>query len=177
MHHVSCQVSSIRKSKTDEKKFYIFTGTKTLNLRALTREDRNAWLDSLLASKDLLSKFPIPHGLLLPYEGKTIPTNKLRCRLVEEGLSDTAVTECENIMKSEFVKLQEQVKYLQQNYLGLIEKLRLIEVGSSTSRKSSFSFRLSRKVQLLETLYFLMFHLMKIISKLMCLLNPYSFSG
>jgi hypothetical protein len=41
-------------------------------------------------------------------------------------------------MKSEFVELQKQVKYLQRNYLGLVEKLRLIEVGSSIPRESLF---------------------------------------
>jgi oxysterol-binding protein 1 len=45
-------VSSIRASKSDDEMLYIFSGTKTLHLRCETEEDRNAWIDALLAAKD-----------------------------------------------------------------------------------------------------------------------------
>eukprot|EP00250_Pteridium_aquilinum_P015978 c22870_g1_i1 orf=540-3050(+) len=121
------KVSSIRKSKSDDKKFYIFTGTKTLHLRAETRDDRTVWLDSLQAAKDLFPKIPFAPGLILPFEEITISTSKLRTRLIEEGLSGNVVTECEKIMMSEFLVLQDQLKALQQNHVSLIDRMRLLE--------------------------------------------------
>ena len=122
------QISSIRKSKSDDKKLYIFTGTKTLHLRAENREDRSVWLDSLQAAKDLFPKIPIAHGLILPFEEITISTTKLRSHLTEAGLSRKLVEDCEEIMMSEFMELQEQLKALQQNHITLIDRLRLLEV-------------------------------------------------
>ena len=46
------QISSIKASKSDENRFYIFTGIKTLHLRAKIREDRKAWIDVLRAAKE-----------------------------------------------------------------------------------------------------------------------------
>lgn len=41
------QVSTRRASKSDDKKLYVYTGTKTLDMRAETTEDRNLWLQIL----------------------------------------------------------------------------------------------------------------------------------
>lgn len=121
------KVSSIRKSKSDDKKFYIFTGTKTLHLRAETRDDRAIWLDSLQAAKDLFPKIPFVHSLILPFEEITISTSNLRARLMQEGLSGSVVTDCEKIMMSEFSELQAHLKAMQQNHVSLIDRLRLLE--------------------------------------------------
>lgn len=45
--HILFQVSTLRPSDADEKKFYIFSGTKTLHLRAESKEDRTSWLEAL----------------------------------------------------------------------------------------------------------------------------------
>eukprot|EP00249_Psilotum_nudum_P020601 c27775_g1_i1 orf=374-1918(+) len=121
------KVSSIRSSKSDDKKFYLFTGTKTLFLRADTREDRAAWLDALTAAKDLFPKGLTFNNLTLPFEEITVSTERLRNRLVDNGLSDEAVRDCENIMLSEFSELQEQFKFMQQSSVRLIERLRQLE--------------------------------------------------
>lgn len=121
------KVSSIRESKSDDKKFYIFTGTKTLHLRAETRDDRAVWLDSLQAAKDLFPKVPLANDLILPFEEITISTDKLRSRLLEEGLSSDVVNDCERIMLDEFMVLQSQIKALQQKGFSLIERLRHLE--------------------------------------------------
>ncbi|MCO5568032.1 hypothetical protein L7F22_021728 [Adiantum nelumboides] len=121
------KVSSIRKSNSDDKKFYIFTGTKTLHLRAETRDDRAIWLDSLQAAKDMFPKAPFTHGLTLPFEEITISTSKLKERLLQEGLEGHVVADCEQIMMAEFMELQDQLKALQQNHVNLIDRLKLAE--------------------------------------------------
>lgn len=121
------KVSSIRRSKADDKKFYIFTGTKTLHLRAETRDERSVWLDSLQAAKDLFPKCPLSNDLFSPPEEIAISTDKLRARLLKEDLSDEVVNDCEKIMLSEFMELQDQLKALQQNHFILIERVRQLE--------------------------------------------------
>lgn len=121
------KVSSIRKSKSDEKKFYIFTGTKTLHLRAENRDDRAVWLDYLQAAKDLFPKIPAMHPLILPFKEISVSTSKLKARLLEEGLSGNTVMDCEKIMSSEFAKIQAHLKIMQQNQVSLIDRLRLLE--------------------------------------------------
>ena len=97
------------------------------------------WLDSLQAAKDLFPKIPIAHGLILPFEEITISTTKLRSHLTEAGLSRKLVEDCEEIMMSEFMELQEQLKALQQNHITLIDRLRLLEVRILL-HSSHFSF-------------------------------------
>ncbi|KAH7294562.1 hypothetical protein KP509_27G007500 [Ceratopteris richardii] len=121
------KVSSIRKSEADEKKFYIFTGTKTLHLRAETRDDRAIWLDALQAAKDMFPKAPFGHGLASPFDEITISTSKLRERLVQEGLDAHVIEDCEKIMMSEFTELQNHLMTWHQNHVSLIERLRLVE--------------------------------------------------
>ena len=40
-------MSSLRESLADERKLYVYSGTKRLDLRAETAEDRNAWMEAL----------------------------------------------------------------------------------------------------------------------------------
>ncbi|KAJ6999209.1 hypothetical protein NC653_015141 [Populus alba x Populus x berolinensis] len=53
---IHLKVSSIRESRSDDKRFSIFTGTKRLHLRAETREDRLAWMEALQAVKDMFPR-------------------------------------------------------------------------------------------------------------------------
>ncbi|KAJ7514632.1 hypothetical protein O6H91_23G053100 [Diphasiastrum complanatum] len=123
---VHLKVASLRESKSDDKKFYIYTGTKTLHLRAESKEDRTAWLDALRSSKEL---FPNNSsiGSLVPSEDITVSTEKLSARLREEGVSKETIRECEEIVLMEFSRLQQQLNILQQKRLSLIDKLRLLE--------------------------------------------------
>ncbi|KAJ7517667.1 hypothetical protein O6H91_21G034300 [Diphasiastrum complanatum] len=123
---VHLKVASLRESKLDDKKFYIYTGTKTLHLRAESKEDRTAWLDALQSSKEL---FPnnLSFGRLVPCEDITVSTEKLSARLREEGVSKETIRECEQIVLMEFSKLQQQLNVLQQQLVCLIDKLRLLE--------------------------------------------------
>ncbi|KAK9119920.1 hypothetical protein Scep_018013 [Stephania cephalantha] len=123
---IHLKVSSIRASKSDDKRLSIFTGTKTLHLRCLSREDRAAWVEALLATKDLFPR-SLTSNDLAPSEDITISTEKLRSRLVQEGLGEASISECESIMLLEFSQLQNQLKSLQHKHYSLLEKLRQLE--------------------------------------------------
>ena len=121
------QVSSIRESKSDDKRFSIFTGTKRLHLRAETREDRITWMEALQAVKDMFPRMSNSE-LMAPINNVTVSTEKLRQRLLEEGVSEAAIQDSEQIMRSEFSALQTQLVLLKQKQWLLTDTLRLLEV-------------------------------------------------
>ncbi|KAK1313648.1 Oxysterol-binding protein-related protein 1D [Acorus calamus] len=123
---VHLKVSSIRASKTDDKRLSIFSGTKTLHLRCGTREDRGAWIDALHASKDLFPRM-LTSNDFLPSEDVVVSTEKLRDRLLQEGLAETVIKECESIMHCELSEVQNQLKLLQQKHVVLLDMLRQLE--------------------------------------------------
>ncbi|MCI14038.1 oxysterol-binding protein 1C-like, partial [Trifolium medium] len=120
-------VSTIRESRSDDKRFSIFTGTKTLHLKAETREDRVAWLEALHAVKDMFPRMSISE-LMAPVDNLAISTEKLRHRLMQEGVSEAAIQDSEQIMRSEYAALQNQLLLLKQKQLALIDNLRHLEV-------------------------------------------------
>ncbi|KAH7567849.1 hypothetical protein JRO89_XS07G0166400 [Xanthoceras sorbifolium] len=120
------EVSSIRESKSDDKRFSIFTGTKRLHLRAETREDRLAWLEALQAVKDMFPRMSNSE-LLAPIDNIHLSTEKLRQRLIEEGVRDEAIQDSEQIMRTEFSALQNQLLLLKQKQWLLIDTLRQLE--------------------------------------------------
>lgn len=101
---IHLKVSSVRASKSDDKRLSIFSGTKTLHLRCISRDDRAAWIESLLAAKD---KFPrLSTGDLASSEDMVISTDKLRARLSQEGITEEVIKDCESIMLGELAALQ-----------------------------------------------------------------------
>lgn len=141
------QVSSLRVSRSDDKKFYIYTGTKTLHLRAETIADRSDWFQVLSAAKDLFPRTPMLMGVVAPFEEITISTEKLREKLLECGLTEEKVKECEDVMLAEFSDVKEQLKVMQQRRLTLLERLRLLEV----------------RFLLLKNLYYVLTHVVTIV--------------
>ncbi|KAL6644146.1 hypothetical protein ACP70R_018912 [Stipagrostis hirtigluma subsp. patula] len=123
---IHLKVSSIRASKSDDKRLYIFSGTKTLHLRCDTEEDRNAWIDALLAAKD---RFPrsLTSNDFGPVADIILSTEKLRARLLQEGLSETVIKECESIMMTELLELHNQINSQRQQHSVLIDRLRQLE--------------------------------------------------
>lgn len=124
---VHLKVSSIRESKSDDKRFSIFTGTKTLHLRTDAREDRAAWIEALGAAKDQFPSISASSNFLLPIQEISVSTEQLRCRLQEEGLNEEAIRDCEEIMLSEFSELQNQLRFLEQKRFNLLDTLRQLE--------------------------------------------------
>ncbi|GFP88324.1 oxysterol-binding protein-related protein 1d [Phtheirospermum japonicum] len=123
---VHLKVSSVRASKSDDKRLYIYTGTKTLHLRCQSKEDRASWIEALMVAKD---KFPrlLTSNELAPSEEIVISTEKLRSRLTQEGINETVVKDCESIMLGEIGLLQDQMKNLQLKHVLLLDTLRRLE--------------------------------------------------
>lgn len=129
------QVSSIRESGSDDKRFYIFTGTKKLHLRAESREDRVTWLEALQTVKDMFPRISNSE-LMAPVDNLAVSTEKLRQRLLEEGIDEAAIQDSEQIMKDEFASLHSQLLLLKQKHCFLMDTLRNLEVHVKSSRKS-----------------------------------------
>ncbi|CAN1731659.1 Oxysterol-binding protein-related protein 1C [Linum perenne] len=117
---VHLKVSTIRESRSDDKRFSIFTGTKRLHLRAETREDRLAWMEALQAVKDLFPRISNSE-LMAPVDNVAVSTEKLRQRLEEEGVREEVIQESEQIMRSEFTGLQNQIELLKQKHTEKVD--------------------------------------------------------
>ncbi|XP_012479282.2 oxysterol-binding protein-related protein 1D [Gossypium raimondii] len=123
---IHLKVSSIRASKSDDKRLTIFTGTKTLHLRCVSREDRTAWIEALLAAKDLFPRV-LSSNDFQPSEDVVISTDKLRSRLLQEGIGEAVIKDCESIMLLELSEMQNQLKALQRKHIKLLDTLRQLE--------------------------------------------------
>ncbi|KAI3460605.1 hypothetical protein Pfo_017268 [Paulownia fortunei] len=123
---VHLKVSSIRESRSDDRRFSIFTGTKRLHLRAESREDRMAWMEALQAVKDMFPRMSNSE-LMAPVNNVAVSTERLRQRLLEEGVSEAAIQDSEQIVKNEFASLQNQLMLLRQKYWLLMDTLRQLE--------------------------------------------------
>lgn len=121
------KVSSIRESRSDDKRFSIYTGTKRLHLRAETREDRMAWMDALQAVKDMFPRMSNSE-LMAPVDNLAMSTQKLRQRLQQEGISEGVIQDSEQIMRVEFAEIQKQLVLLKQKQWMFIDNLRQLEV-------------------------------------------------
>ncbi|KAL2233678.1 oxysterol-binding protein-related protein 1D [Sesamum indicum] len=123
---IHLKVSSLRASKSDDKRLSIFTGTKTLHLHCQSKEDRASWIEALLVAKD---KFPrlLTSNELAPSEEFVVSTEKLRSRLMQEGISEIVVKDCESIMLGEVALMQNHLKTLQLKHILLLDTLRRLE--------------------------------------------------
>ncbi|PIA27181.1 hypothetical protein AQUCO_08200003v1 [Aquilegia coerulea] len=122
---VHLKVSSIRESKSDDKRFSIFTGTKRVHLRAETQDDRATWMETLQAMKDMFPR--MSNCELMTPVANVVSTEKLRQRLLEEGVNEAAIQDSEQIMRSEFSALQNELVLLKQKHSVLIDTLRHLE--------------------------------------------------
>uniref|UniRef100_A0A1J3K2R8 Oxysterol-binding protein-related protein 2A n=1 Tax=Noccaea caerulescens TaxID=107243 RepID=A0A1J3K2R8_NOCCA len=128
---VHLKVSSFRESKSDDRKFYIFTATKTLHLRTDSISDRAAWLQALASTKCI---FPLrslngDFSFMSPKD-LSISTERLKKRLQEAGMSQNLVKECEQIMLSEFSEMHGQIKLLHEERTDLFDALKQLEAAN-----------------------------------------------
>jgi len=123
----SKQVSSFRESRSDDRRFYIFTATKTLHLRTANKQERQLWIEALASTRSL---FSLRSWSASP-ASLSISTDRLKRRLAEEGASESLVKDCEQIMLSEFSKIQGQLKSLCAERSNLLDTLRQLEVTSA----------------------------------------------
>ncbi|KAF5935719.1 hypothetical protein HYC85_026848 [Camellia sinensis] len=75
---VNLKVSSFRESKSDDKRFYIFTATKTLHLRTSSKQERVAWIQALVSSRNLFSLRELNDSLSLAPNDISVSTEKLK---------------------------------------------------------------------------------------------------
>ncbi|KAL8167024.1 hypothetical protein V2J09_008523 [Rumex salicifolius] len=122
---VHLKVSSIRESRSDDKRFSIFTGTKRLHLRAECREDRAAWMDALHVVKGMFPRM-VNSEIMSPIDD-FVSTEKLRQRLQEEGVGESAIEGSEKIMRGEFASMQKKLVLLKQKQSQLVDTLRHLE--------------------------------------------------
>ncbi|KHN09795.1 Oxysterol-binding protein-related protein 2A [Glycine soja] len=123
-------ISSFRESKSDDRRFYIFTATKTLHLRTDSRKDRVAWIQALVSTRGLYPLRPLSDHLSLAPNHISVSTEGLKKRLLEEGSSESLAKDCEQIMLAEFSELQEQLQILCQERMNLLDTIRQLEAAN-----------------------------------------------
>lgn len=116
-------------NKSDGRRLSISTGTKTLHLLCQSKEDRTSWIEVLLIGKDKFSKLSTDNDLALPDE-IIVSTEKLRSRLMQDGISEAIVEECESIMQGELALIKNQLEALQIKHIFLLNSLKRLEVQS-----------------------------------------------
>lgn len=84
-------------------------------------------MDALQAVKELFPRMSNSE-LMAPMDFLSVSTDRIRQRLLSEGVSETAIQDTENIMKTEFAALQNQLLLLKQKQWQLIDTLRHLEV-------------------------------------------------
>ena len=97
-------------------------------MRTDSKRDRVAWIQALVSTRSLLPLRPLNDNLSLVPHDLSISTNRLKKRLLEEGISDNLVKDCEEIMLSEFEEIQGQLKVLCEERSNLLDTLRQLEV-------------------------------------------------
>uniref|UniRef100_A0ACD5WK91 Uncharacterized protein n=1 Tax=Avena sativa TaxID=4498 RepID=A0ACD5WK91_AVESA len=117
---VHLKISSFRESKSDDKRFYIITPTKTLQLRTISPKDRVAWIEALVSARRESS--PI-EGLLYDQSEASFSTDRLRNRMHAEGLGEEVIKDCEQIVHSEFSQYYTQMKQRCEEYLSFLGSL------------------------------------------------------
>ncbi|XP_043716326.1 oxysterol-binding protein-related protein 2A-like [Telopea speciosissima] len=127
---VHLKISSFRESRSDDRRFYIFTATKTLHLRTNSKKDRGAWINALISTRNLFSLKPLNDKLSHISNDLSVSTEKLRNRLLEDGINEVLIQDCEQIMQSEFSELQGQFKLLCEERSNLLDTLRQLEAAN-----------------------------------------------
>lgn len=93
-------------------------------------EDKATWVEAMMAVKDMYPRLPNAE-IMAPVVSVVISTEKLRQRLLQEGVSEDTIKESEDIMRTELSKLHKHIVALKQKQFMLIDTLRHLEVGIS----------------------------------------------
>lgn len=98
------QVSTMRESRGEDTKFYIFSGTKTLHLRAESKEARVHWMEALQAYKESFTT--VPAVVESPSEGlafSPVSTQRLRGHLAALGVPEAGILQAEDIVRQDIM--------------------------------------------------------------------------
>ncbi|XP_047982820.1 oxysterol-binding protein-related protein 2A isoform X2 [Salvia hispanica] len=133
---VHLKISSFRESKSDDRRFYIFTATKTLHLRTSSKKERVAWIEALNSTRSLFSLRPRADNTPLLARELSVSTERLKLRLLEEGVGEGVVNDCEQIVLSEFSGVQGQFQLLCEERSNLLDTLRQLEAANIEAEAS-----------------------------------------
>lgn len=118
---VHLKISSFRESNSDDKKFYIFSPTKTLHLRTNSKDDRMAWIEALVSAR---SKISMNDKSAIVHNDISFSTKKLRDRMLSDNIDESIVKDCEQIMQSEFSEFHRQLKLQHEEHLHMVNTFR-----------------------------------------------------
>ncbi|XP_076957778.1 oxysterol-binding protein-related protein 1C-like [Bidens hawaiensis] len=116
------KVSSIRESRSDARRFSIYTGTNRLHLRANNQEDQKEWMEALKTAKQMFPRMSNRELINTMSTEITVSTELLRARLLKEGVNEEIVQDAEKIMMSEFSDMQSQLAVLRKKLRILIDR-------------------------------------------------------
>ncbi|KAF5729866.1 oxysterol-binding protein-related protein 2A isoform X4 [Tripterygium wilfordii] len=132
---VHLKIASFRESKSDDRRFYIFTATKTLHLRTDSTRDREAWIQALASTRSFIPLRSLNNLSLLPKD-LSISTERLKERLLEEGINENLVKDCEQIMLSEFSEIHGHLDILCEERSNLVDTIRQLEAANIEAETS-----------------------------------------
>ena len=92
-------------------------------------------MDALQAVKDMFPRMSNSE-LMAPVDNVVVSTEKLRQLLLEEGASEAAIQDSEQIMRNEFAAMQNQLMLLRQKHWLLLDTLRQLEVHVMIRRRN-----------------------------------------
>ncbi|KAL6857039.1 hypothetical protein ACP4OV_018421 [Aristida adscensionis] len=121
---VIIKVSAFRESKSDDRRFYIFSPTKTLHLKTDSKDDRVAWIEALILARSVYSLRSLSGRATFVQSDVSISTARLRDRMHQEGLNESLIQDCEKIVISEFSSYRKQLKLRYEDYLSLFGSCR-----------------------------------------------------
>ncbi|GMH09520.1 hypothetical protein Nepgr_011361 [Nepenthes gracilis] len=145
---VHLKVLSFRESRSDDRRFYIFTATKTLHLRTNSRIEKVAWVEALASGRSVFSIKSLNDNFSVSPNNISVSTERLKRRLAEEGANDSLVKDCEQIMLSEFSEIQGQLRVLcieRSNLLDTIRQLEAANIGAEASEIHDSEYQLTKQ--------------------------------
>lgn len=86
------------------------------------------WMEAMMAAKNMYPRLPTTTEITSSSVSVVISTDKLRQRLLQEGVNEIAIRECEDIMRAELFQLHTYIVALKQKQLLLTDTLRNLEV-------------------------------------------------
>lgn len=107
-------------SKSDDRRFYIFSPTKTLYLKTDSKDDRVAWIEALISARSAYSLGSLSRKISFTPNDFSFSTERLRDRMHEEGLNEALIKDCEQIMLSEFQDYHRQLKQRYEEHFNLL---------------------------------------------------------
>ena len=112
-------MSAFRESKSDDRRFYIFSPTKTLHLKTDSKDDRVAWIEALILARSVYSLRSFSGRISFVQSDVSVSTARLRNRMRQEGLNESLIQDCEQIMLSEFSSYRKHLKLRYEDHLSL----------------------------------------------------------